>query len=118
MYHEQPRQLADTLRWRYVRWYQRSGGEEIYPLGYCGERLCQHETAEEACRCYKNYLIDTSIILHGGMGTPKQPCAECGVETGEFAIIRGQGDHIHLCNEHMTIECASRHIFVGHSFGS
>lgn len=84
------------------RWdYTKNG----MPIGYCKE-YCEldsniesfcatkhkhhtegHETKEEACECYKEYLLDHRLILDRKMSNQQLKCEICKEWTNGFAEI-------------------------------
>jgi hypothetical protein len=62
-----------------------------------------HTTADEACRCYREYLLDTDLEFSTRPDPDTQkPCAVCGQWTQHAGWLRG-GLHVwHLCEKHQT----------------
>ena len=79
-----------------------------------------HETEQEACECYKKYMLDTSLHL-----TPEEPanasqqnrCKVCGKFTACCAFV-GAYNMFVLCPEHQTRECVESLYSVGESWES
>ena len=51
MNYYKPMKKADTLKWQFTC----RNDNVIYPVGYCNERNCEHDTPEEASDCYRDY---------------------------------------------------------------
>lgn len=64
-----------------------------------------HETAEEACECYRQYLLDHR--LHVMTTDESRPCEECGELTNQVVeIVNFQW--LNLCPEHGSREFAEK----------
>jgi hypothetical protein len=135
MNHYAARQRADDPgkhRWDYTLANKRGG---TYPIGYChafrpftpetlrmDQEQCDrwnrdeapfltkyhddgHATAEEACACYRTYLLDHHTRLHDPPEKPDQlhRCAVCDKFTAGAAEV-GNSDWWYLCDEHRTHE--------------
>jgi len=78
-----------------------------------------HATSEEACECYKQYLLDNRVTLE--FGTTKDTQHRCAVEgcenwTQKTAMVDHQT--YDLCDEHRNLEALKDLVCVGVSFGS
>ena len=62
MNYYKPHQLEDTKKWQMTC----SNDDRIWPIGYCREKGCQHETAEEASDCYRDYCINEKNGMMAG----------------------------------------------------
>lgn len=78
-----------------------------------------HETAEEACECYKRYLLDNRVNFE--FGTTEDTQHRCEVEgcenwTQKVAMV----DHrtYNLCDEHRNMEALEGLVVVGSSVSS
>lgn len=71
-----------------------------------------HATAEEACACYRDFMLDQRLHLDGRMQDQQLRCRECGTFTDRAARI-GSHELIPLCDEHRTREVVERHYEVG-----
>lgn len=79
-----------------------------------------HTTKEEACECYKQYLLDTKLRL-----MPTEPenahqqfkCKACGKWTACHASV-GPYRQFDLCPEHQTREEVEKLLTVGESWES
>lgn len=67
-----------------------------------------HETAEEACACYRNYLLDHHLRLDGKFHDAKEKCAECSDWTQTFARVHGSSPIV-LCESHLNRETVEKH---------
>jgi hypothetical protein len=56
-----------------------------------------HDTKEEACACYKRYLLDNRLVIDSKL-TGKDSCVVCGARTEYAALLEGM--HYVLCNVH------------------
>lgn len=81
-----------------------------------------HATPEEACACYKQYMLDTTLKFW------KKPLEEadthykCVIEgckemTASMASV-GAYDNYHLCEDHLNREEVGKLFSIGESFGS
>ena len=117
------RQRQIDGRWNYTS----MNDGEIYAIGYCHAfhefdnsipvteqekekhqanshkyHTIGHATEEEACECYRQYLLDHRLHLNKEMGDQQKKCHICGVWTDQFAEI---GINWYpLCPEHNTRE--------------
>lgn len=79
-----------------------------------------HETEQEACDCYRKYILDTSLRL-----TPEEPvnasqqtrCRICNKFTACHSYV-GAYNLFVLCPEHQTRECVESLYSVGESWES
>lgn len=79
-----------------------------------------HATSEEACECYKKYMLDTALRL-----TPDEPanasqqnhCQICGKFTACHAYVGAYGLFT-LCPEHQTRDFVESVFSVGESLES
>lgn len=124
MQHYKALQRADG-KWDYtVTWKDRS-----LPVGYCAGwtdwgidiakmhpaanalavslkakyHVHGHETAEDACACYKQYLLDQSLTLGIESDFAQFKCQVCG----EWTMLRasvGRWYHFELCPKHNNRE--------------
>ena len=111
------------------RWdYTCRNDDHIYPVGYCSpyrepngewywsensikkyqaEKEFHHEdghaTAEEACECYRKYLLDTTLYLDGSSNNTAHKCKICDVWTNRYAQVDGTYTY-DLCDLHRTRE--------------
>lgn len=121
------RQRQSDSRWDFTC----RNDDRIWPVGYCGgwaewtdadearipglqraqEKLLPfkphfhedgHETAEQACGCYRRYLLDTRTRYDLSHPEYQRKCAKCGAWTEAAAEV----DHtiFDLCDEHRTRE--------------
>lgn len=77
-----------------------------------------HDTPEEACECYKEYLLDKHMNLgHKMMGT-KKTCENEGCEemTDNMAIVGGRS--FILCDKHRNRETIEKMFEVGNAISS
>ena len=73
-----------------------------------------HVDAEEACECYKRYLLDSS--LHYGVDTKKK-CEVCKEWTDKRTMIGGYTSFV-LCETHTTRAVIASLFTVGESWES
>lgn len=62
-----------------------------------------HPTEEEACECYKQYLMDNRLQLNRKMNDQKKKCQICQAWTDRYTTLGMTGFFI-LCEEHNTRE--------------
>lgn len=131
-YYKAKQRLKDK-RWDYTR--------NNYPAGYCCEyreidptvipiseseqkryqatahkhHTDGHETEEEACECYQEYLLDHSLRF-GKMSDQQLKCKVCDEWTQEFADI--DCHMIVLCPKHQGRETVKQLFKVGESWSS
>ena len=73
-----------------------------------------HDTAIEACNCYREYLIDCTLVTYDERklkgDTQKPPytvytCAICGAPTRSYMAVGAYGMELyHLCTKHLNVE--------------
>ena len=61
-----------------------------------------HATAEEACGCYRQYLLDHHLRLKGAWENVQHKCEVCGEWTALYAAVDYQTWN--LCEQHNTLE--------------
>ena len=79
-----------------------------------------HESSEEACECYKNYLLDHDVRLDGGGSVDTQHRGEvegCDAWTQKSASV-GPTRRWNLCDDHRNLETVRGLFTVYTSFGS
>lgn len=109
------------------RWDYTVGNDgHVRPVGYCGkfsdkypfhvseEYLNEiratahkhhtdgHATAEEACECYRQYLLDHHLRLKGDWKDTQHQCEACGAWTSLYAEIDMR--YYNLCEQHNNLE--------------
>ena len=58
-----------------------------------------HATEDEACECYRKYLLDTTLLLGHCSASTQHKCRVCDKWTNRYATV--DGGHIYnLCEEH------------------
>lgn len=105
MNYDKARQMQDGT-WNYSRQHDNM----IYPIGYCrthelNESWHKHTTQQEAEECYKQYQLDNSLRLEGGiMSNTKVKCQVDGCE--EYSGVTSYIDYecFVLCPTHRTKE--------------
>jgi hypothetical protein len=106
-----------TGRWHYTR--QNDG--ETWPIGYCGKaRGCDgHDTPEEACAHYKQYLLDRLTFKTRVREWPKDKCCfkDCDREATVLADISPYRFY-QTCQVHGTREAVATLFEVGESMHS
>lgn len=125
------------------RWDYTSGGA---PTGYChapndpaeyerlGIHVSEHElqlweqfkdkyhtdghaTADEACECYKQFLLDNRLHLDNKQENQQSRCQVCKEFTQGLATV-GPYRMFILCDEHRTRETVTELLKVGESWES
>lgn len=79
-----------------------------------------HATEEEACECYKNYMLDTQLSLmdkEPANATQQFKCKACGAWTACRAMV-GPYQVFDLCPQHQTREEVEKLFSVGESWQS
>lgn len=76
-----------------------------------------HDTKEEACQCYKEYMLDHRLRLDGKDNSCQRKCEKCGEWTQGFAEV-GCYQLWFLCDEHRNREVVSELYKVGESWES
>lgn len=121
MNYYEPLQRQTDKRWDYTR---RNDGQ-IWAIGYCAGGQEDpyhedgHETPEEACECYKNYLLDNQVKLDFGTTEDTQHRCEmegCEEWTQKVAMVSHRT--YNLCDDHRNVESLRELVSVGVSFGS
>lgn len=65
-----------------------------------------HTTSEEACECYKEYLLDHDLHLMKEDGDTQRRCEVCGRWTQLYAVLKM---HVwYLCEEHNSREAVEK----------
>jgi hypothetical protein len=73
-----------------------------------------HDTPEEACECYKEYLLDSSLDLNRETADTQHKCEKCGAWTTKMAMV-DRWSLYHLCDEHRNRETVAELFSVGTS---
>lgn len=79
-----------------------------------------HSTKEEACECYKRYMLDTQLRLPAKepeKASQAQKCQVCQTWTACIAMV-GSYSMFFLCPEHCTRENVEKLYRVGESWES
>jgi len=76
-----------------------------------------HETAEQACACYKEYLLDQRLSLNHKNSGSQHRCKVCGEWTQMFAMV-GAYDLFFLCDAHHNRDEIAKLLIVGESWES
>lgn len=73
-----------------------------------------HATEEEACECYKQYLLDNSLRLTPKLENPSQlnKCKVCGEFCSGYAVV-GECEFITLCEKHCNRDEVEKICTVG-----
>ena len=103
--------------WHYAQVWKSGGG----PIGYCAEHE-PHDTEREARECFSAWRRD-NITLDGKWADWTGCQVEgCDVPTKTFAAVSGEYRALSLCEEHLTVEHATRLLGAdepaGNSMGS
>jgi hypothetical protein len=134
------RQRKSDNKWDYTTMYDK----QVYPIGYChewtpyGYPLFQsgraemlnrqeapfienyhtdgHGSKEEACECYKKYLLDHSFRISTDSST-KQKCQVCNEWTQTRLEIGSYRQWV-LCEKHANREEVEKLFSVGESWES
>ncbi len=93
-----------TKKWKYTAGWARDG--RIIEIGFCADDD-GHDTEEEACACYRKYLLEKRCRLHEPQKNPtsKHRCAveDCEEYTAGYAVVATYWMK-HLCDKHRTVE--------------
>lgn len=95
MNHYDARQEIGTKRWRYTCRRDR----EIFAVGSC-DQDDGHDTAEEACACYRAHLIESAKLSVNTSQLTLCSVPGCGDPTEEVALLPFAA--YPLCEDHMT----------------
>lgn len=81
-----------------------------------------HATAEEACECYKNYLLDTSLKFYKKSLEETNTHHKCAVDgcskmTASSASINPYSSY-YLCEDHLNRKEVEKLFSIGESWGS
>ena len=79
---------------------QKEKEREIFKHKY---HMDGHTTEQEACECYRKYLLDTTLYLDGKSNDTQRKCKICEEWTNQYAIVDG-GYMYDLCDLHRTRE--------------
>lgn len=74
----------------------------IWSVGYCADGCDGHATPEDACKHYRQYLLDNRLRLDGMTPNEQHKCEVCGAWTQRGASV--DLHQWHLCDEHCTRE--------------
>ena len=88
-------------------------GEVTKATGYCGERECKHTSAEEACDCFREYVLKNTYTKMNGRTQHTCDGMVIIVEDEKKKIKRCNGDarymvnmdgsySYYLCDKHAT----------------
>lgn len=102
MNYYEARRKVDGSGWHYTcknDWY-------VWPVGYCREHE-PHATKEEACDCYRKWLLDNHLRLDGQEANAQHKCRECGEWTSGYAVC--DSTIVVLCDAHRTREVFEKH---------
>ena len=142
-------QRQTDMRWDYTRrndgqvrsigycsgWQESTEDELVERLGEFGKhafasqegrrvhRECYHEdghaTKEEACECYKRYLLDNDVNLEFGTTEDTQHrCEVEGCENWTQTVAMMNTRTYDLCDEHRNVEALETLVVVGSSMSS
>ncbi len=80
---------------------------------------CGHNTEQEACECYKQYMLDHHLHLNPKQKDPQQlvKCKVCGEFCSGHAMV-GSYTIFRLCEKHCNLEEVSKLYSVGESWES
>lgn len=137
-----PLQRKDTKRWDYTR----TNDGDACPVGYCAgwkdketliEQLGEeagnqlhaerepyqnnfhtngHVSAEDACECYKQFLLDFCLRLDKSFTDAQKKCEACGAWTQKFAEVKMR--LFVLCDEHRNRQEIEKRLSIGTSISS
>lgn len=105
MNYREPRQIlgpdgVPTGKWRFTT----MNDGVVWASGYCSDRRCEHDTAEEAAACYREWLLDHRL-RRGTAENRMLPCEVCGEFTRHYVEINHTT--YTLCEKHYGREhCA------------
>lgn len=99
------RQNQETSKWKYTM----SNDGKFYEVGYCATDGCKgHDTYEEACEHYKQYILDKQLHFYNPKdGDTMNKCEICGEFTFGHVTV-GACEFHYLCKKHQTKEDVSR----------
>jgi len=105
------RQIEGSNKWRYTCFNDKL--HSTYAIGYCYRNNCLHETAEEAKQCYKEYLLNNSLVFGVRADVSAQAklaptCAICNEPTLHFAEVLPIYGVWSLCLKHNNKETVSK----------
>lgn len=137
----QPRQRVSNKRWDYTN----MNDGVIYPIGYCREfkeldgylmpvseeqkeehrkfknkyHSNGHDTYEDACKCYKEYLLDHFIRIRENKDA-QHKCKVCNEWTTQAVEVNGFGGGFfeYLCSKHSSREEIEKIFNVGECISS
>lgn len=99
--------------------------KKTWPVGDCAkEGHGAHDTEEEACECYRQYILREYVGFFDDVpmkaGVTLEECKECKeITTGGACVGYGIPTQIPLCKAHRTHEMVAKHYGkVGWSAGS
>lgn len=106
----QAREILDVEGNRVGKWhYTSKRHDEVHPIGYCANGCPGHETAEEACEHYKEYMLDIASFTAQSWER-EEPCRVCGAMTLGLAVIPGHHLPVTLCDLHSNRDGLSQAI--------
>ncbi len=79
--------------------------------------ICGHNTEQEACECYKEYVLDHHLMLNRKDISCQRRCVKCNEWTQGLAYV-GQYSLWFLCDKHQTREIVAELYEVGESWES
>ncbi len=75
-----------------------------------------HETKEEACACYRSYLLDHHLSFDSYKDEQRK-CVICQSWTQKYASVSHEADYP-LCEQHLNRESVEKLYHVGYSMSS
>jgi hypothetical protein len=103
MNYYEPKQREDDGKWDFACY--NDSQNRTWPVGRCARHAPEerHDTPQEACECYRGYLLDEVLILEAGSTTSKHKCVYPGCEEYTDKVAKA-GPYIRyiLCDEHRT----------------
>lgn len=117
MNHYRPLQREDTGTWDYTC----TNDGKVHRVGYCAEAGDQghgHATPEDACACYKRYLLDNRLDLNRRMAAQQRPCQAAGCTRFTSGLASVDMMVFVLCDEHRTRETVDKLFAVGETWSS
>lgn len=76
-----------------------------------------HENPEEACGCYREFILDTKVRFDHTLSDEQRKCRVCGEWTQSLASI-DSFVFIPLCKAHLNRDSVAKYVNVGESVQS
>lgn len=76
-----------------------------------------HATADDACACYKRFLLDNRLRTDGRISDQMRKCEACSAWTDRYAQVGGHQMFV-LCDNHCQAATVASLLTVGESWES